>query len=44
MVMLDSSGHARTVVDELEGHPADVVRAVDAPAFADWLVDTLLIS
>jgi purine nucleosidase len=41
-VMIDASGFPRTVVDELEGHPADVVRAVDAPAFADWLVDTLL--
>ncbi len=41
-VMLDAGGLPHTVVDRTEGHPADVVRTVDAPAFADWLVDVLL--
>lgn len=43
-VVLDGRGHARTVVDELEGRDAEVVRALDASGFADWLVDTLLSS
>jgi inosine-uridine nucleoside N-ribohydrolase len=43
-VMLDGRGVACTVVDAVEGRDAEVVRAVDAPAFADWLVDTLLTS
>ena len=41
-VVVDGRGIAHTVVDPTEGHPATVVRTVDAPAFADWLVDTLL--
>jgi inosine-uridine nucleoside N-ribohydrolase len=41
-VIVDDHGVAHTVVDPVEGRDADVVRAVDAPAFADWLVDTLL--
>jgi purine nucleosidase len=35
-------GHARTFVDPAYGREADVVRSVDAAAFADCLVDTLL--
>jgi inosine-uridine nucleoside N-ribohydrolase len=35
-------GRARTFVDPVCGQEAEVVRSVDAPAFADWLVDTLL--
>jgi hypothetical protein len=42
--MLDARGVAHTIVDTSEGNDAEVVRAVDAPAFADWLVDTLLVS
>ncbi|HEY8218043.1 MAG TPA: nucleoside hydrolase [Acidimicrobiia bacterium] len=41
-VMLDDRGLAHTVVDPVEGRAADVVRSVDAPAFADWMVETLL--
>jgi purine nucleosidase len=41
-VILDDRGLACTVVDPVEGRDAEVVRAVDAPAFADWLVETLL--
>jgi purine nucleosidase len=41
-VILDDRGLACTVVDPVEGYDADVVRAVDAPAFADWMVETLL--
>ena len=41
-VMVDARGVPHTVVDPTEGHQADVVRTVDAPAFADWLVETLL--
>ena len=41
-VVLDARGTPHTVIDPTEGHPADVVRTVDAPTFADWLVDTLL--
>ena len=41
-VVVDGRGIAHTVVDPTEGHPATVVRTVDAPAFADWLVETLL--
>ncbi len=41
--VLDPSGLAHTVVDPTEGHSATVVRRVDAPAFADWLVETLLL-
>lgn len=41
-VMLDDHGLAHTVVDPVEGRAADVVRSVDAPAFADWMVETLL--
>ena len=41
-VALDARGAPRTFVDPLSGHEADVVRSVDAPAFADWVVDTLL--
>jgi inosine-uridine nucleoside N-ribohydrolase len=43
-VMLDDRGLACTVVDPVEGRDAEVVRAVDAPGFADWLVETLLSS
>jgi inosine-uridine nucleoside N-ribohydrolase len=43
-VMLDDRGIACTVVDPVEGQDADVVRAVDAPGFADWMVETLLSS
>ena len=42
--MLDDRGIACTVVDPVEGQDADVVRAVDAPGFADWMVETLLSS
>jgi len=35
-------GRARTFVDPVCGEEAEVVRSVDARAFADWLVDTLL--
>jgi len=42
-VTLDGRGFARTVVDPVEGEEADVIRSVDAPAFADWLVDTLML-
>jgi purine nucleosidase len=41
-VVLGQHGIAHTVIDPTEGHPATVVRTVDAPAFADWLVDVLL--
>jgi purine nucleosidase len=41
-IVVDGSGVAHTVIDPTEGRPATVVRAVDAPAFADWLVDTLI--
>jgi purine nucleosidase len=41
-VMLDARGRPHTVLDRTEGHPADVVLTVDAPAFADWLVELLL--
>ena len=41
-VVLDAHGVAHTVVDPTEGHLATVVRRVDAPGFADWLVETLL--
>ena len=43
-VMTDSAGIAHTVVDPESGHDVDVVRGVDAPAFADWLVEVLLSS
>jgi purine nucleosidase len=41
-VMVDGHGIAHTIIDAVEGRDAEVVRAVDAPAFADWLVETLL--
>lgn len=41
-VVVDARGIPHTVIDPTEGHPADVVRTVDAPGFADWLVETLL--
>jgi purine nucleosidase len=41
-VIVDGQGIAHTIVDPVEGRDAEVVRAVDAPAFADWLVEILL--
>ena len=41
-VVIDGHGVAHTVVDPVEGRDAEVVRSVDAPAFADWLVEILL--
>jgi inosine-uridine nucleoside N-ribohydrolase len=35
-------GVPRTIVDEKEGREADVVRSVDAAAFADWWLETVL--
>jgi inosine-uridine nucleoside N-ribohydrolase len=35
-------GVPRTFVDEYRGREADVVRSVDAPAFADWWLETVL--
>jgi len=35
-------GHVRTFIDPADGHEADIVRSVDAPAFADFWLDTVL--
>jgi inosine-uridine nucleoside N-ribohydrolase len=35
-------GVPRTIVDDGNGHDADVVRSVDAAAFADWWLETVL--
>jgi inosine-uridine nucleoside N-ribohydrolase len=35
-------GVPRTIVDDDRGQPAEVVRAVDADAFADWWLDVVL--
>ena len=35
-------GHVRTFVDPVEGQVAEVVRSVDADAFADWWLDVVL--
>ncbi|MGH2610262.1 MAG: nucleoside hydrolase, partial [Tepidiformaceae bacterium] len=34
--------HLRTFIDPLEGHEAEVVTAVDGPAFADWWLESVL--
>jgi purine nucleosidase len=35
-------GGARTFIDPIGGREAEVVRSVDAPAFADWWLETVL--
>jgi purine nucleosidase len=35
------AGVPRTVIDAVRGHDAEVVRTVDAPAFADWFVEVV---
>jgi purine nucleosidase len=34
--------HVRTFIDPLEGHPAEIVHALDAPAFADYWTEVVL--
>ena len=42
MNVIQDAGLVRTVVDLVAGHGAEVVRSVNAPAFAEYLVETLL--
>ncbi len=35
-------GHVRTFIDPAAGHEAEVVTSVDAPAFADFWLETVL--
>jgi inosine-uridine nucleoside N-ribohydrolase len=35
-------GHVRTFIDPAAGHEAEVVRSVDAPAFAEFWLETVL--
>ncbi len=36
------NGHVRTFIDPAEGREAEVIRSVDAPAFADFWLETVL--